>query len=788
MANAKLFSIAPHAPFLKTLVASVLDGTLPGLARRDDPFALADLTIILPTRRARLALADAFTEALGGASLLPDIRTFGGEVADEEPFLPPFDAAPLPKPMNGMKRRLLLASLVEKWVGTQDQMPFSMPGAAGVAPPPPNPAEILSLAESLAELIDDLVVEGVSPAALSAVAPEELAGNWQRALEFLDIALRIWPDLLHTHGEVDAAELRNQRLRRQAETAPLLYGDRPVIAAGSTGSVPATADLLKAIAGLPNGALVLPGLDTSMTPARYEALLTDERAHGHSQYGLARLLRRLGQTPENVVELAAAPSPRTAIVRRALTLAPDTAGWAEARHELSPQEFAAALQHVAIAVARTEHEEARAIAVASAQALSQGQTVGVISPDRNLARRIAAELARFEITIDDAAGTPLFQSRLGRLLRQMLAVCNSDAAPVELIGLLRNRFVTLGRTRAELGPTTDMLELGLLRGRRPAPGFAGLHTALDQNLAGADPHVPLRLDETKGQEVRALLEDLQHAFAPLSTLVAGGAFHPADLGRALEKCLDLMTAPPRGETQTAIPGDTVFSQWCADMAAFEGQGLRLTATGLHETLSALMSGYAVRPAAPGREDIAIWGLLEARLQNPDLLILAGLNETIWPEAADPGPWLSRGMRLAAGLEPPERRHGLAAHDFEMALGNERVLLTLSERSGTSPATPSRLLQRLEAFIEGAVTNELKAQGPALYRCGAATRCRRHAKAGPAACAQPAGRDPAKAPPHHRDRDPYPLPLRSLCPLCARAENARSPRPGSRPARTRLPHP
>ena len=95
MSRRGLYTIAPHAPFLPTLVDRVLDGTLLGGWDRSGPFWLSDTTIILPTRRARLTLAELFAARLGGAALLPDIRTFGGESGEEEPFLPPADA-PVP--------------------------------------------------------------------------------------------------------------------------------------------------------------------------------------------------------------------------------------------------------------------------------------------------------------------------------------------------------------------------------------------------------------------------------------------------------------------------------------------------------------------------------------------------------------------------------------------------------------------------------------------------------------------------------------------------------------------
>ena len=118
MRRDSLFSIAPDTPFLATLCDRVLDGTLLGGWPQSGPFWLSDVTIVLPTRRARLALADLFARRLGGATLLPDIRTFGGEQADEEPFLPPFDA-PVPlTPVSPLARTLTLARLVDAWSRT----------------------------------------------------------------------------------------------------------------------------------------------------------------------------------------------------------------------------------------------------------------------------------------------------------------------------------------------------------------------------------------------------------------------------------------------------------------------------------------------------------------------------------------------------------------------------------------------------------------------------------------------------------------------------------------------
>lgn len=666
-----LYSIAPHAKFLPTLVERVLDGTLLRGWSQDGPFWLADVTIILPTRRARLALAAEFARRLGGATLLPDIRTFGGEHAEEEPFLPPFDIPATPPAASVLERRLALSGLVRLFAER----------AEGFATPP-NASEVFWLADSLGAVIDDLVIEGVSPTALKTLVPEDLAGNWQQILGFLNVVLEAWPEVLAERGKVDAAAARNERLNRQAAAAGPLHGARPVIAAGSTGSIPATAKLLKAVAGLPRGALVLPGLDTSFTPDQHERMLTGDLMQGHPQYGLMALLRQLGAAVSEVVELAG-EQPRTTLVRAALAPADETPGWAGMRADLPVAE---AIAGMAILAAPNADLEARAIALAARESLAAGRTVGIISRDQTLARRIAVELKRHGVVVDDAAGTPLYHSAAGRLARQVLAVATSNFAPVDTVALLRNGAVGLGLERTEVRNATNRLDLKL-RTVRPSAGLAGLQKLLPEHLGLQD-----------------LLARLGTALQPVMTLMALPRLGASDLAAALIGAIDALVAGAE------LPGLVEFRRWADEVSALGASGAGFPPVLLDAVLEALLAGTTAETAPSERDDIAIWGELEARLQSPDLMILAGVNEDIWPPVADPGPWLSRSMRIGIGLEPPERRQGQAAHDFAMALGNAQVLIAYAQRMGTSPALPSPLLQRFDAFIGTEAASELRRRG------------------------------------------------------------------------------
>ncbi|MBN9304946.1 MAG: hypothetical protein BGO82_10445 [Devosia sp. 67-54] len=674
-----LWSIPPNAAFLPILVDKVLDGTLLSGWDRTGPFWLADVTIILPTRRARLHLAELFATRLGGAALLPDIRTFGGEPGEEEPFLPPIDAPVAPPAASLIERRLVLSRLVAAFAQRAD-------GFAS----PPNAAEIFWLADSLGTLIDDFTIEDVRRERLGDLVPEELAANWQQVLAFLDIALEAWPAYLRATGRTDAAAARNDRLRRQADTAPLLYGERPVIAAGTTGSIPATAELLRAIAALPRGALVLPGLDTSLSPEQHKLLLDSDTLHGHPQYGLATLLRRLGAGIADVEDLAPATE-RTRLVRAALAPAAQTEHWERERQALA---IDAALAGVGVIAAPNADIEARAVALAARQAVAEGRSVGIVTRDQTLARRIAAELRRHGINVDDPAGTPLYQSSAGRLARQVLAVATEKFAPVDLVALLRNAAVTLGRGRDEVQKLATRLDLRLRRDRT-LPGLAGV--------------LPL----AKEDDLRALLDALGLALAPICDLVAAPEIEAGQLASALDAAL---TALVDGAD---VPGLLELRQWARDLAAGPDAGPRFRPVNLDGVLQALMQAVKVPPGQRRRDDVHIWGELEARLMNPDLTILAGLNEDIWPAPADPGPWMSRQMRLGVGLEPPERQQGLAAHDFEMAFGNAELLVAYATRLGTAPALPSRLLQRLDAFVGDDAARALRARGDIWLRQAAA---------------------------------------------------------------------
>ena len=251
----RVFSVPVSVPLLRTVITALVDGRLvDGFEARTQPERLAQATLYLPTRRAGRLAREIFLDVLKtDAAILPRIVALGDIDEDELAFAEEGEyggAAPLdiPPKLGELERRLTLAHLVAAWAKT----PVSAPLVVG------GPASTLALAGDLARLIDDMVTRGVDWSALDGLVPDQLDNYWQHSLEFLRIAREAWPGYLAEIKKIEPAARRD--LLIDAEAARLgKHHDGPVIAAGSTGSMPATAKFLHAVAKLPQARWCCPG-------------------------------------------------------------------------------------------------------------------------------------------------------------------------------------------------------------------------------------------------------------------------------------------------------------------------------------------------------------------------------------------------------------------------------------------------------------------------------------------------------------------------------------------------
>lgn len=675
-----LHSIPPHRAFADALAQ--------GLIRRfgGDPMRLARGIVLVPTNRAKRAITDAFVRASAGGLLLPRLVAVGDPELDEAagPFLDPADDAdPVPPAVDPLQRRMILARLVQ------------------AGKPEIDAAEAVRLAGDLGRTLDQLLVEQVDPRAMRDVAVGELSDHWQRSLDLFEVVLGAWPKALERLGRIDLAERRNRLLERVARRWRDDPPDRFICAAGVTTSAPAVARLLRVVAGLPGGMVVFPGLDLTMGAAEWDMLGPFERdpATGrrrrsletHPQFHLKLLVERMGVQrgeiePWRVATELDAPPARSKAIASAMMPAELTRGWSETP---AAERRLGGVRALEVA---TPFEEAQGIALAMREALeTEGRTAALVTPDRALAKRVAAHVARWGLAIDDTAGAALSSLPPGTLLLALAEAGAQAFAPLALLALLKHPLVAAGPESD--GARLDWLEgaraLDLaLRGPRPAAGLIGI----DAHLANPEGHdararqAPLRW----WGGVRPLLE-------PVEALFAGG---PAPLGGLLARLR---------EVATALCGDGLWSRAEGRAAAALLDDLERQAAhgpalvepaSLAAVLRTLMDEIAVRPAQGGHPRLAIYGVIEARLQTADLLILGGLNEGVWPGLPAPDPWLAPRIRSELGLPGLERRIGLAAHDLAQGLGAREVLLTRAKRDAGAPTIASRFWLRLEALSGG----------------------------------------------------------------------------------------
>jgi len=244
--QANCATIPSVRPFLDTLAAQLLK------RYGQDPFLLSNTLILLPNRRSCRALKEAFIRQTSGkACLLPAIHPLG-DTADELWL----DSWPLQKELADeaprlsiLRRRLILARMVM------------------AAHPSMHAAQATELAAQLADLLDEATRSAVALDNLNLLVPDYFSAHWQKTLDVLKLLTHHWPQLLEQNHWLDPVEAQQRDLLSLAKKWQHTPPDYPVIAAGSTGSQPATAMLLGVIASLPSGTLVLPSVDMGVSNA-----------------------------------------------------------------------------------------------------------------------------------------------------------------------------------------------------------------------------------------------------------------------------------------------------------------------------------------------------------------------------------------------------------------------------------------------------------------------------------------------------------------------------------------
>ncbi|OYX63690.1 MAG: double-strand break repair protein AddB [Novosphingobium sp. 32-60-15] len=680
----RVWSIAAHRGFADALVA----GLIPRY--REDRFGLARLTLLLPSQRAIRTVTEAFIRASGQGLLLPRMAVVGDLDLDETlgPLLDPIGAGlDIPEAVDPVWRLLRLAQILRQVLGGD------APGAAA----------LLRQARGLAQGMDRLLVEGIHPEQLLDEAvvgiASDLSVHWIENTRIFASVFAIWQAKLDALGRIDAPERRNRLLDHAAQTWRTRPPSHPVIAAGVTSASPAVAKLLRTVADMPDGGVILPDLDLALDADVWEALGSAGGPDGavfdrgdvvtHPQYHLKLLLNRMGIArgevqPWHRAGLSPAPPERSRAISN-LFLPPEaSAAW------VSLEAKDRRLSGVRVMEAAHPEEEAQAIAVLVREALAEPERrVAVITPDRSLAARVVAHLGRWNIIADDTAGRPLPQTAAGRVLLQLAEVVAERVAPVALVALLGHPLVQAGDKRPAWLERVRQLDL-VLRGPRPGPGLPATRQAVEK----FEKRFPGLTDWWSGvEDLLFPLVSLEGALPLDAALVA-----LADAGEAL--CGAGMWAQADGrclsqfvERWREAAGNAPSTVDCADLPAL---------------LRDAMDEISVRPPYGGHPRLAIYGLLEARMSRADLVICGGLTEGTWPGNPAPDPLLAPPILRALGIPGADFRIGLSAHDLAAALGAPEVVLSFAHRDAAGPAIPSRFLLRIQAMLGEQLRTENRA--------------------------------------------------------------------------------
>ncbi|MEP1329323.1 double-strand break repair protein AddB [Pseudophaeobacter sp.] len=656
----RIFAVPNGVDFPRALAQGLITRS-----QNQPPEALARVELILNTTRMARRTRALFEE--GPARLLPRMRLLT-DLAREASL------QGLPPALPPLRRRLELSQLIAKLLDAQPDLAAR--------------SSLYDLSDSLAGLIDEMQGEGVTTDVIRNLDVADLSGHWSRAQAFIGIA----DDFIASHdGAMDAEARQRQVVLNLIEAWQDNPPQHPIILAGSTGSRGTTLMLMEAIAHLPQGAVVLPGYDFEQPPEVWTHLHDALTAEDHPQYRFAKLIDDLDLTPGDVQRWTPdAPSciARNRLVSLALRPAPVTHAWMREGPQLRDLDQACA--EVTLVEAPSPRSEALAIALRLRKAAEDGKTAALISPDRMLTRQVSAALDRWNILPDDSAGLPLQLTPPGRFLRHVAELFCKPLTADALLTLLKHPLTHDGSDKAaargeHLRHTRDF-ELDLRRNGPPFPDADSFDAfAMDRDLIPGWSHWLAQNFANQHLTAPLHLTDWVALLRRRSEAIAAGS--------------QITTLGESGTLWDKKAGQKAFEVFC-NLEAEASYGGEMSARDFADLLSAILSQGEVRDRDAPYGSIMIWGTLEARVQGADLVILGGLNEGSWPEAASPDPWLNRQLRHQAGLLLPERRIGLSAHDFQQAVAAPEVWLTRAARSDEADTVASRWLNRLTNLLSG----------------------------------------------------------------------------------------
>lgn len=630
---------------------------------------LDDAIILLPSRRACRNLQATFLELTHGKPMiLPQISPLG-DIDDNDLALMQISGGAseildIPPAIHPVQREMLLSKTIQKLHH----------GSLSIE-------QALDLANALGQFLDQIIIDQLSFDKLEKIVPVKFAEHWQITLDFLKILSEYWPQILHESGVIDMAERRNRLLKTQSDIWEKQRPQNLIIAAGSTGSVPASAALMKTIANLPNGKVIIPGLDHDMDEENWNNI-----GFSHHQYPLKRLLNRLDIERKNVRiwnASSTAFTERETLWREAFL--PQKNGKSVQPAQLKKQIYEQALNGLKLYACENIAEEAMSIAITIRQQLeSPSNNILFVTPNRYLASKVALLCKRWGLKIDDSAGLALSQTSPAIFMMTLCDLIKNDITPATLLAFLKHHAFQITGNVDDTYDHKNTLNRKLDLALRGVPRGSGWSAIEEKIKVYPD-----------SNELLTYIENIQSTISSLSTLEK--SVHPfkkyvhAHI-QAIQNCVEQNFWDNEYTRQIISLLSSLLTYYGDEELDFDGYSSLL---GYYLKNTALRSYFGQHPR------IRILGQLEARLCDADLIILGGLNEGNWPRENEHDSFLSRPMRSDFGLTPLDVQTGLSAHDFVQLASKKNIILTRSNNDDSGPATPSRWWKKLENILHAA---------------------------------------------------------------------------------------
>ncbi|MBR5129905.1 MAG: PD-(D/E)XK nuclease family protein [Alphaproteobacteria bacterium] len=393
-----IYNIGLNEDFAERLSSFVLE------KYKSNPFGMACVEIILPTKRACLTVKEAFLHASQDKSLLLPKLTALYEMDNLDEDLPP----KMPK----LNRTLLLTKLCS-----------AKPNIASID-------KAVMIAIGLGELLDEFYQYEADVSLLNTLVQEkQFAEHWNETVTFLDIIHTTWPKILAEYGQIDEMDYTIRMIKSYAKKWADIPPTHPIIMAGFDGAIPAVIELAKVVNSLEDSVLFLNGVDTLLSPDEFKSLPPI-----HAQYPLKRLLDALKIYPNEILNYSSEKSESELLMHEVLKPAEETDSWQYVQGITSNS-----LSHIKRFDCENTSHEALTVALLLREVLeTPTKTAAFVTTDRALARRVSVEMKRWGIELDDSAGTPLLQTPIGIYLLLLSNVALTPQNGNNLLALLKH--------------------------------------------------------------------------------------------------------------------------------------------------------------------------------------------------------------------------------------------------------------------------------------------------------------------------------------------------------------